>query len=74
VAISLKLFRNGAVGFIGWLDVWRDFIELFATSKRNEENNRATDNEDDCEPHQRTGIRQNGEATTVTTWTPSDAR
>jgi hypothetical protein len=26
VANTLKLHRNGAVGFIGWLDGWRDII------------------------------------------------
>jgi len=36
VAITLDLFRNGAVGFIGWLDDWRAMLmsseEIAATN------------------------------------------
>jgi hypothetical protein len=37
VANWLELYRQGAVGFIGWLDVWRDFIVRYRSRQKNQE-------------------------------------
>ena len=38
------------------------------------EDDDASDDETDCEPHKRTGIRENREATSVAAWTATDVR
>jgi hypothetical protein len=54
VANTLKSSRNGAVGFLDWLDGLRAFMlrSPLATGKRKEKDYRTHANQDDCEPNE----------------------
>jgi len=49
-------------------------LRATATGKGTQKNYRATNNENDCDPNERTGIGQNCESAAVTLRTPANAR
>jgi hypothetical protein len=49
-------------------------LRATATGKGTQKNYRATNNENDCDPNERTGIGQNRESAAVTLRTPANAR